>query len=197
MQYSGSLTREQFMFREMRIVARLKLKKLDDKRILEQVYEENLFQYPTEREIKSKCRACLKRLNCMADIPYALDALANGSIGEAKQAALVALMCQSLLMQDFMITVVGEKYRQLDMTLTKRDMNLFFERTAEQSAEVASWSDQTIKKLKVVIRACLRETEYIQGMGEKLYPVLLGEEFADALKYAGYRHFLPAFNVLD
>lgn len=197
MQYSGSLTREQFMFREMRIVAKLKLKEMDDKSILERVYEENLFQYPTEREIKSKCRACLKRLNCMAEIPYALDALANGSIGEGKQAALVALMCQSLLMQDFMITVIGEKYRQLDMKLTKRDMNLFFEQTAEQSAEVASWSDQTIKKLKGVIRACLRETEYINGTEETLYPVLLGEEFADALKRAGYRHFLPAFNVFD
>ena len=197
MQYSGSLTREQFMFQEMRTVARLKLEELDDQSILKRVYEENLFQYPTEREIKSKCRACLKRLSCLTDIPYAIDALANGSIGEAKQAALVALMCQSLLMQDFMITVIGDKYRRLDMTLTKRDMNLFFERIAEQNEIVGAWSDQTIKKLKVVIRACLRETEYIYGMEETLYPVLLSDEFTAALKDAGYRRFLPAFNVFD
>ena len=49
----------------------------------------------------------------MADIPFAIEALANSAIGEAKQAALVALMCQSLLMQDFMINVIGEKYRRL------------------------------------------------------------------------------------
>ena len=96
----------------------------------------------------------------MADIPFAIEALANSAIGEAKQAALVALMCQSLLMQDFMINVIGEKYRRLDMTLTRRDMNLFFDRLAEQDDNVASWSDQTIEKLKAVIRACLRETEY-------------------------------------
>ena len=197
MQYSGSLTREQFMFQEMRMVARLKLEELDDQSILKRVYEENLFQYPTEREIKSKCRACLKRLSCLTDIPYAIDALANGSIGEAKQAALVALMCQSLLMQDFMITVIGDKYRRLDMTLTKRDMNLFFERIAEQNETVVSWSEQTIKKLKTVIRACLRETEYICGTEEALYPVLLSDEFAAALKGAGYKRFLPAFNVFD
>ena len=83
------------------------------------------------------------------------------------------------------------------MTLTRRDMNLFFERLAEQSEVVASWSDQTIKKLKVVIRSCLREAEYIHGTEETLYPVLLGEEFAAALKEAGYRRFLPAFNVFD
>ena len=197
MQYSGALTREQFMFQEMRITARLKLEGLIDQDIIAKVYEDNLFQYPTEREIKSKCRACLKRLDCINDMPFILDVLANGTIGEAKQAALVALMCQSLLMQDFMVTVIGDKYRRLDMTLTRRDMNLFFERLAEQSEDVASWSEQTIKKLKVVIRACLRETEYIQGTEETLYPVLLGDEFAAALKEAGYRHFLPAFNVFD
>ena len=197
MHYSGSLTREQFMFQEMRIAARLKLDGLSGEDILTRVFEDNLFQYPTEREIKSKCRACLKRLICIADIPYVLDTLTHGTISEAKQAALVALMCQSLLIQDFMITVIGDKYRRLDMTLTRRDMNLFFDRLAEQDEGVASWSDQTIKKLKIVIRACLRETEYIQGTEETLYPVLLSDEFAAALKEAGCRNFLPAFNVFD
>lgn len=81
-----------------------------------------------------------------------------------------------------MLTVIGDKFRRLDMTLTRRDMNLFFERLSEQSEDVASWSEQTIKKLKVVIRACLRETEYIQGTEEVLYPVLMSDDFASALK---------------
>lgn len=197
MNYNGALTREQFMFQEMRIIARLRIKGFSDQEILDRVFQENLFQYPTEREIKSKCRACLKRLDSMADIPFAIEALANSAIGEAKQAALVALMCQSLLMQDFMINVIGEKYRRLDMTLTRRDMNLFFDRLAEQDDNVASWSDQTIEKLKAVIRACLRETEYIQGTNETLHPVLLCDDFANALKNAGRRNFLPAFNMFD
>ena len=197
MNYNGALTREQFMFQEMRIIARLRIKGFSDQEILDRVFQENLFQYPTEREIKSKCRACLKRLDSMADIPFAIEALANSAIGEAKQAALIALMCQSLLMQDFMINVIGEKYRRLDMTLTRRDMNLFFDRLAEQDDNVASWSDQTINKLKAVIRACLRETEYIQGTNETLHPVLLCDDFANALKNAGRRNFLPAFNMFN
>ena len=55
MLYSDVLTREQFMFQEMRIAARLKFEGLDDQDIIAKVYEGNLFQYPTEREIKSKC----------------------------------------------------------------------------------------------------------------------------------------------
>lgn len=74
MQYSGALTREQFMFQEMRIAARLKLEGIEDQDILTKVYDDNLFQYPTEREIKSKCRACLKRLDCIADMPKPFDA---------------------------------------------------------------------------------------------------------------------------
>ena len=62
MNYNGALTREQFMFQEMRIIARLRIKGFSDQEILDRVFQENLFQYPTEREIKSKCRACLKRL---------------------------------------------------------------------------------------------------------------------------------------
>lgn len=101
MHYSGSLTREQFMFQEMRIVARLRQEGSTDAEILQSVYENNLFQYPTERETKSKCRACLKRLNAIADMPNVIEILAFGALNEAKQAAMIALMSQSLLMQDF------------------------------------------------------------------------------------------------
>ena len=60
--YSGALTREQFMLREMRIVAGLRQAGLSDEEILEKVRAENLFQYPTEKEIRRKGRQCLKRV---------------------------------------------------------------------------------------------------------------------------------------
>ena len=97
-QYNGSLTREQFMFREMRIVARLYRQGLTDSEILEQVCRENLFQYPTEREIKGKCKTALKRLSYIAESDTLVDILANGSPQEARQAALVAMMAQSHLL---------------------------------------------------------------------------------------------------
>ena len=63
---------------------------------------------------------------------------------------------------------------------------------------VGSWSEQTINKLKVVFRTCLREAGYIQGIGsEVLLPVYLPEEFIQDLKDAGLSLWLPAFNVLD
>ena len=55
--YDGALTREQFMFLEMRKVARMTIQGMTEEEILSRVYDDNLFQYPTQREIKSKCRA--------------------------------------------------------------------------------------------------------------------------------------------
>lgn len=196
--YSGALTREQFLFHEMRITARLKLEGLSDKDVLTRVYNENLFQYPTEKEIKSKCKACLKRLACVSNMPLLVKSLAEGPAGEAKQAALIAMMCQNTLMADFMVQVIGEKYRTLDMSLTRLDMNLFFLRLQQQQEDVAAWSEQTVTRIKGVIRRCLRETEYLSGMGsEVLLPVFLPEEFADALRSNGLRAFLPAFNIFE
>ena len=55
--YDGALTREQFMFLEMRKVAQMTIQGMTEEEILSRVYDDNLFQYPTQREIKSKCRA--------------------------------------------------------------------------------------------------------------------------------------------
>lgn len=196
--YSGALTREQFMFREMRIVARLFQEGLTLQRIIDRVFYENLFQYPTEKETKGKCRTALKRLACVAHSDELVDFLANGTISEAKHAALVAMMCQSQLLADFMTEVIGEKYRCLDMTLAQKDLNLFFARIGECDEAVAGWSPSTIKRIKSVFMNVLRENGYLEGVGsEVLCPVLISDEFEQALKQAGLQRFLPVFNVVN
>ena len=198
MGYSGSLTREQFMFQEMRIVARLVRDGLEEAEIKDRIVEENLFQYPTEREIGSKCRACLKRIKCISDMPAIREALAEGSLGEARQAALIAMMCQNQLVAEFMICLIGEKYRMLDMTITRKDMNLFFQNLAERDDTVAGWTENTISKIKTVLRNCLSEADYISdSKSEILLPVMIPEAFIEDLKHAGHREYLPAFNILD
>lgn len=198
MKYNASLTREQYMFAEMRITARLKQIGLSDQEILEKVYQENLYQYPTEKEIRRKCKACLRRMQVINDMPAVKEALVDGTIGEAKQATLIAMMRQSQLLAEFMITVIGTKYRTLDLTLTKKDLNIFFQNLQQADENVGTWSEKTIDKLKVVFRTCLREAGYIQGIGsEQLNPVYLSDEFIYDLKNAGLSLWLPAFNVLD
>ena len=49
---SGQITREQFLFYEMRTTARLMAEGLDDSQVIDQIVEDNLFQYPTEKTIR-------------------------------------------------------------------------------------------------------------------------------------------------
>lgn len=194
--YNGALTREQFLFREMRIVAKLRLEGLSDEEIVNKVWEQNLFQYPTEKLLKNKARACVRRLNVLEDVRPLTNILANGPTSEARLAALVAMMLASALLAEFMVSVIGEKYRTLDQTLSRKDLSLFFLRLQQQDAGVAGWSDSTVEKIKTVILNCLKETGYIKDAREGvLYPVVLPDQMAQALRSAGLQAFLPAFNV--
>lgn len=196
--YNGSLTREQFMFREMRMVARMTLEGETPEEIVRHVCEENLFQYPTNGEISSKCRACLRRMQTLAQMPDLLSMLAEGAHTEARQAALIAMMLQNALMAEFMTDVIGEKYRTADFAITRADFNLFFLRLSQEDEGVAGWSDATVKKIKGVIRRCLWEAEYIADVrSEQLLPVCVSEELARALREADLGRFLPAFNRFE
>ena len=63
--YIASLTREPFLFFEMRTTARLMIEGLADDEIVNQICKDNLFQYPTEKSIRKMAGACVKRLNAI------------------------------------------------------------------------------------------------------------------------------------
>jgi hypothetical protein len=60
------------------------------------------------------------------------------------------MMKKSRLVWEFMLIVIGEKYRLRDMSFGKIDLNTFFMRLQEQNDTVTSWSDSTITKLKQI-----------------------------------------------
>jgi hypothetical protein len=195
---SGSLTMEQFLFYETRIVAKLMVDDgLSEEEIINRVLDENLFQFPTERKIKRIARACIRRLNGLND-PGLVGVIAHSPVEVAKQACLYAMMKQYKLVWDYMVTVIGEKYREQDFSYGRMDLNVFFMRLQEQDDEVASWSEATVKKLKSVLNRILIENEYIDGpRATKLNPVLISSEVENAIRANGDEIALPAFNCFS
>lgn len=195
---SGSLTMEQFLFYETRIVAKLMEDDgLSEEEIINRVLDENLFQFPTERKIKRIARACIRRLNGLND-PGLVGVIAHSPVEVAKQACLYAMMKQYKLVWDYMVTVIGEKYREQDFSYGRMDLNVFFMRLQEQDDEVASWSEATVKKLKSVLNRILIENEYIDGpRATKLNPVLISSEVENAIRANGDEIALPAFNCFS
>ena len=56
MQYKGGLTAEQFLFYEIKIVSKKYLEGKTIDEIIEYIQRDNLFQYPTEREVSRLTR---------------------------------------------------------------------------------------------------------------------------------------------
>lgn len=192
--YNGSLTREQFLFYETRTVAKLITEGLTDEEIILKVFNENLFQYPTERMLKNIASVCLKRLHAMEDRDLE-KVVANSSVEVSKQVCLYAIMKQNRIMWEFMITVIGEKYRQMDFSFSDRDINIFFMRLQEQDELVAEWKESTIKKMKSVIKRILIENDYLDsGKAQQLNPVLVNNVLENAIRCNNDDIALPAFN---
>ena len=194
MPYNGALTAEQFLFYEIRIVAKLYLdgKSIDE--IIEYIQQDNLFQYPTEREVARLTRACHKRLVALDNDKLVYE-LANAPVEVAKQINLYAMMRYNRLVREFMEGLIGEKYRQHDFSYTRKDINVFFSRLREQNDDIAAWSEQTIAKLKQVLTKCLIETEMLDSFRDhNLNPIFISAELEGGIRENNDLTALSAFN---
>ena len=194
--YNAAMTREQFLFYEMRTTAKLMNEGLDKDVVVERIVSENLFQYPTEKSVRKMALACIRRLESMED-DMLIAAIATQPSDVAKQVCLYAMMRQYRLVWDFMLTVVGDKYRKLDSSFSKMDLNVFFMRLQEQDDWVATWSDSTITKVRQVLTKMLVENEYLDSTdADHLNPVLISPLLENAIREDGQEIVLPAFNCL-
>ncbi|MDY5415085.1 DUF1819 family protein [Anaerotignum sp.] len=195
--YIASLTREPFLFYEMRTTAKLLSYGLSEAEVVTKITSDNLFQYPTEKSVARMAKACIKRLAAMNDADL-VRAIAEQPTDVAKQICLYAMMKQSRLMWEFMLTVIGEKYRLRDSSFGKIDLNTYFMRLQEQDDVVASWSEATIKKLKQVFAKALVENEYLDSVhANHLNPVYLHPILENAIRSHGDLIILPAFNCFS
>lgn len=119
---------------------------LNDDEIIDRIAEENLFQYPTEKSIRQMAKACVARLRYIDD--DLIEAVASQSSETAKQICMYAMMKQYRLVWDFMIIVIGEKFRMQNFSFSQMDVNIFFMQLQEQDDYVAGWSESTMKKIR-------------------------------------------------
>jgi hypothetical protein len=195
--YNAAITREQFLFYEVRTTAKLLHEGCSTDEVVERIVSDNLFQYPTEKSVRKMALACLRRLDALGDDSL-VEAIATQPSDVAKQICLYAMMKQYRLVWDFMITVIGEKYRLSDITFGKIDLNSYFLRLQEQDDWVATWSESTVTKLKQVIAKMLVENEYIDSIKAiKLNPVWLQPVLENAIRENGDEIALPAFNCFS
>ncbi len=193
-EYNGGLTREQFLFYEMRVSASLIVCGLSEVDAINKIVSENLFQFPTERTLKTVASGCMRRIKALDNYSL-LNELATGSFVVAKQINLYAMMKQNKIVWDFMVTVIGEKYRTQDYEFSNKDLNVFMLRLCEQNDEVGQWSEATLKKIKQVLRKCLVECDYLDNVrSSKLNNVYISPELEAGIVENSDQIVFPAFN---
>jgi hypothetical protein len=196
-EYNGGLTREQFLFYEMKITASLLAQGYSKEEALIKIIEENLYQFPTERMIKSIAQGCFKRLESLENSELVRE-LATSSMDIGKQINLYAMMRYNRIVWDFMVTVIGEKYRTQDFSFSAKDVNIFLDRLREQVDGVKDWSEATMQKIKQVLVKCLVECEYLESTkAENLLPIYLFPEVEMAMRNNNDEAAFSAFNYFE
>lgn len=197
--YKGSaqITREQFLFYEMRTTAKLMGEGLEENEIIDRIVEENLFQYPTERSLRQMAKACVARLKGMGDEDLIGAVVSQGTV-TAKQICMYAMMKRYRLVWDFMITVIGEKYRMQNFSFSQMDVNVFFMQLQEQDDYVAGWSGTTVKKIRQILIRALAENEYLDDIkSDHINPVWLNPVLENTIRSNNDDRALAAFNCFS
>lgn len=193
-----SITREQYLLREARIVAALRLECVPDAEIAARAKDENIFQYPTVRMASDIARVCLRRLDALGegDVAAALTGLlAHGTLEQARQTNLYAMMRTYRIVWEFMVGVVGVKYATLDYSLPRREIVAFMDDLRQQSPVVAAWTDKGVQKVVQVLAKSLAETGLLESTrSDRLVSIYLDSELERLIRANGDAVALPAFN---
>lgn len=196
-QYLGSLTGEQFLYYEVKVVAQLLIQGLNDEQCLNLIIQENLFQFPTEKNIKKIFRGIYKRLK-NAGTPKLIELIASDVSDISKQASLYLLMRYNKIVYDFMVYVIGEKYKNYDFSFDKYEVSAFINKLQYENEIVSLWSKSTINRIKSVLVKCLSDTGYLNSIrSNSLNPIVLYDEVLECIKENGDLEILPAFNYLN
>lgn len=191
------ITREQWLLREMRIVANLRLGGTGADEVVEKAKAENIFQYRTERSLASIARTCNKRIEAVG-CGAVVDIVANGAPDAAAQANLYMIMCTYQIVRDFMISEVARRYAELDLTFGKPEMNAYFTRLEAEYDNIATSPESTVAKIKQVLRKCLVECGMLESArADRLVPVCIDPEVKAAIVAKGDLAVLPAFNCRE
>ena len=192
--YSGTITAEQFLFHEIRIASKLYIGGIPVENAIDEIKKDNLFQYPTERLVARMVRSCYKRLDALNDDGLRQE-LSSAPTEIAKQINLYAMMRYNRIVWDFMIGVIGEKYRSQDFEFSRKDLNVFFSRLQEQNDDIATWSESTIVRIKQVLTKALVEVGILDSVrSTRLSLLYICEELEDGIRRNNDTEALAAFN---
>lgn len=193
---SGSITTDQFLYREIKITASLFLegKTLDE--ATEIISKDNLYQFPTERNNRRIARTCYKRLQALGSQEI-INELLYGSVDSSKLVNLYAIARTNGLVWEFLRQVLGDKFENQDRKITKANVNSFISHLQSTDDVAAKWKGSTPQHISAILRKFLAEAGYLDSTrSEELNTIYIEENLKHLIEANHEEEILPAFHVM-
>jgi len=153
--YSAGAVKLAFWFTEFRRTLRLLAEGKTYADIKLMVTNDNLYETATPARAKQIYNTITARIKELDSSVYSL--FLHSDLPSQKLIALTAVMALDTLFFEFMYEVVREKFILGVDELTDTDVSIFFKHKRVQDEKVATWTDQTLKRLGNTYRGILYE----------------------------------------
>lgn len=190
--YTADMTAGSLLTYETRIVAGLLVEGNDFKQIRQMVEKQNVLQKRSIEAAKRMFSLIKNRLDEFDEEFFKLVYYADADT--AKQAILVATINNSLIMEEFMLTMVREKYLTGDKKLTNVAWNRFIDNSKLGNPDFPKWSEQTFQKIGNCIYRSLNEAGFLSDENE-LQGVYVSRELKSYLENKNKHQLLRCLEV--
>lgn len=176
--YLGDIIGGSIMLRESRIISELLLQHPDDASWHEAIVSHNLLQKNSVHSAKRMASTLRKRVEPMGQDFW--TALPRVSDDQAKQMLLLATLCQSPVLGDFMATVVSDARRMYRESLRSDDWQEFILSRQRVIDGLDQFSASSIQKMGNNVFKILADVGYLEsGRSKKLQNIYLLPEMRE------------------
>lgn len=177
-EYLGDIIGGSIMLRESRIVAAILQAAPDEQQWLEAIVDQNVLQKPSVHSAKRMASTVRKRIEPLGDAFWA--ELQHVQDEVATQLLLVAVMKQSPVLTDFMMTTVSDARRMYREALKTSDWQEFIDSRMRVIDGLDKYSEASISKIGSNIFKILADSNFLEsGRSKKLKNVYLQPQIND------------------
>lgn len=177
--YKLSFTAASLSISESISIAKVYLQTGDWKLTRQIIKENNLLQSRTGSRTIRVARELIQRLELLTD--HQLELLVEGNPTEQKYLLWFATCKAYLLIQEFAVEVIHEKYLSRSLTLTELDYAAFYNRKTDWSDELNQITASTQKKIRQVLLLMTKEAGLVSE-NNLILRALLSARLIEVLK---------------
>ena len=166
-EYLGDIIGGSLMLRESRVIAELLITSPNEDKWHDAIVNDNVLQKTSVHSAKRMASTLRKRLQPMGEVFWA--ELSDVSDDTARQMLLLATMCQSPVLTDFMATTLSDARQMYREALRSDDWQEFILSRQRAIVGLEQYSESSIQKMGSNVFKILADSGYLEsGRSKKL-----------------------------